>query len=1037
MSCFSAPDVFLKALDRLEKLLYLPALLDPSSAAIVYAAVSDPVILSCGCIFSSALFLSSSSSTCPICLLSPVFKVSNLNILRKLAKYISNYKALFRKNSSSLAPLSGTSHTRNIPLQSSKGLDHNQTFLQSSSNTTTIKKNNKKKFVKFEYTEKRHIDAIKEIKKKHEDEKFLNRSLFDPVLRDNCENKSLLAIFDNVAKKIKNNSDQNIDKNNDNTIRNANIIITSSDPNTISNNISNISNNISNISNDNNITIPIIDQPIKLLSNTPVSSSPQQISDIYFKLNPSYLNPNLTKNNISINNNLFPPKTVSFTNQPPSSLPFASFSSNNNIDRNISSSNTNPPIISSVDPLDTSQYIPPSSSSPIPIPIQNTIQNTIPNSNSNSKISSLSKSLSNVIRKSASVSSLLKKKSSFSNLNSISNASSNLIQISNQTLNQNLNQNSISDSQSTSSNILSLNNNKNNNIIMINNNNNSNDSIKFGSSYNSFPPKSNLSYISSPSNYPSVTIPLANYEARFSTNFPIYRKKIQHPFKLNRKNYLKRPDFIGTALSPLATKFALIDEKRWFVYKISSNSNKKPSLLCCGNKDGDYGTNFENLIQYNPYNNNLSPNIDLLINGNSQAKEFIKKGIWEFSFVALSENLLVIYGKRLIRIYDVSNNGMPIYTRYGISVRCMDISPIENLIALGLTKKDKATDGEGSIILLIQLSFQPNFNFNLNNADSNINNINNENNNDGNNSFILDSNIPTISTYRNSNSSSAASNPSSPTISSFFNNIVNTNNTTTNNNNINASKLIYSQGSSVKSPGEISTNDGNSSNARSFNFTLTSVDHKLITLGYNDPINVVKFSKDGVYLSCATILESRFMVINVRNPADVRLVMKSKKDIDTAYESEGITDLEFVDADNNLMVVSSVAFKTPPVLIETLIPKSNPDLLFTQPRLKARINNIGSAIHRCTASPRGYALSLLNKKGDVFIVDISGAQEIRRILMVDNVMSATKKSESASLGFSADGYKLFIIDRRGTLYIDDFIAGTPQSPDVTKCKSVL
>ena len=50
--------------------------------------------------------------------------------------------------------------------------------------------------------------------------------------------------------------------------------------------------------------------------------------------------------------------------------------------------------------------------------------------------------------------------------------------------------------------------------------------------------------------------------------------------------------------------------------------------------------------------------------------------------------------------------------------------------------------------------------------------------------------------------------------------------------------------------------------------------------------------------------------------------------------------------------------------------------------------------------------------------------------------SAYRVHEAASLRFSTDGHKLFILDRKGILYIEDFAYDTPENREVTKCKLI-
>lgn len=426
-------------------------------------------------------------------------------------------------------------------------------------------------------------------------------------------------------------------------------------------------------------------------------------------------------------------------------------------------------------------------------------------------------------------------------------------------------------------------------------------------------------------------------EYRFANNFPVYRKRTQfstQPSKM--KSLLKRSDYIGTSISPDATKFALIDDKKWMVYVIDPDSSLQPHLLCCGKNNGHYGINFENMKKLN--SQFYTPEVLKKVAGDVATRDFILKGNWLFEYCALSDNFLVVAGKRIIRVFDLGRQGKPVYTHnIGLPIRCIDLSVNHKYVACGLTGKDKITDSEGSLIMLFELFFD---------ESSDIN-------------------------------------------------------------------------TSVKSR------------------TFTNANLSLITLHYKDPINIVKFSSDAKLLSVSTALESRFMVINVSRPADPRLVMKASRKLDTSYESEGITDLCFFGDNNKYLVVSSVAFNAPSLILETRISNLTESQSVAHPRMLLKVEEIGSSIHKCCVSPRNDAFAFLNKKGSVYIMHINNNFERKRIVLAGDVMSATKMSEAASLRFSKDGYKLYIIDRKGILYVEDFIAGTPQSHDVTKCKSIL
>lgn len=103
-----------------------------------------------------------------------------------------------------------------------------------------------------------------------------------------------------------------------------------------------------------------------------------------------------------------------------------------------------------------------------------------------------------------------------------------------------------------------------------------------------------------------------------------------------------------------------------------------------------------------------------------------------------------------------------------------------------------------------------------------------------------------------------------------------------------------------------------------------------------------------------------------------------------------------------------------------------------------RLDELGSKIHRCEISPRNDSIAFLDRNGTVYIMYAPTLldNEKRRIVSVEVAANAYRLREAASLRFSADGHRLFILDRKGSIYIEDFAYGLPQDEEVTKCKQI-
>ena len=166
--------------------------------------------------------------------------------------------------------------------------------------------------------------------------------------------------------------------------------------------------------------------------------------------------------------------------------------------------------------------------------------------------------------------------------------------------------------------------------------------------------------------------------------------------------------------------------------------------------------------------------------------------------------------------------------------------------------------------------------------------------------------------------------------------------------------------------------------------------------------------------------------------------MKSLRSLDTSLESEGITDTKIFPGNPNLMCVTSVAFNAPPIVINTKIETINGVQSVAQPTMLLRLDELGSKIHKCEISPRNDSIAFLDRNGTVYIVFAPTMMdnEKRRIVTVEMVANAYRMREAASLRFSNDGHTLYILDRKGILYVEDFAYGLPQNHEVTKCKQM-
>lgn len=96
--------------------------------------------------------------------------------------------------------------------------------------------------------------------------------------------------------------------------------------------------------------------------------------------------------------------------------------------------------------------------------------------------------------------------------------------------------------------------------------------------------------------------------------------------------------------------------------------------------------------------------------------------------------------------------------------------------------------------------------------------------------------------------------------------------------------------------------------------------------------------------------------------------MKSVRSIDTSLESEGITDTKLFPGNPNLMCITSTAFNSSPLVINTKITQINGVRTVAQPSMLIRVDEIGCKIHKCEISPRNDAIAFLDRNGSVYIM---------------------------------------------------------------------
>ncbi|QPG74334.1 hypothetical protein FOA43_001661 [Brettanomyces nanus] len=492
-------------------------------------------------------------------------------------------------------------------------------------------------------------------------------------------------------------------------------------------------------------------------------------------------------------------------------------------------------------------------------------------------------------------------------------------------------------------------------------------------------PSSNLTRLLSGSPKVDKLIPHkkeTNKELIFGKNFPFFRKLYQ--FHIHHSKFFPKSKlFINTGISPSLTRLALLSEKKFEVYSTDPNRPEElPKLLCCGKNDGEYGPNYdvhrriskEDIVNNSNFANSAATSLDSLSK-------------WEHLSCKVTESMLVIAGTRgFLRILDLTCDGRCLYTyQCKFPIRCIDLSPDESYISLGVTGKDKYTLVEQAFVILLRLEF----------CDA---------------SDLSES--TTVTSYNSESTASKAVSTLLHTVSSVTSTSSNDTTATENSERFKRRRILK---------------------LTAFPFNLP----------YRDPITILQFSPNSKLLSVATALESRFLTINIENPSRPALVMKSQRKLDTSLDSEGITDIQFF-PDNRIMTLASVAYDTVPIVIDTNITSISGPEGTARPKLLLKVEEVGSTIHKCCVSPRGDSVAYLDRSGTVYIMMCPkmGDTDSKRVVIVTDVANSYTARESASMRFDKPGYKLYVLDRKGLLTIVDFTAGTVEDQSVTRCKII-
>lgn len=497
-------------------------------------------------------------------------------------------------------------------------------------------------------------------------------------------------------------------------------------------------------------------------------------------------------------------------------------------------------------------------------------------------------------------------------------------------------------------------------------------------------------------------------EINFSRCFPFHRKLSQFPIQNNKLGKLSfrtrsiRPTrFTGSSLCTWSdsktgeeqTTYVLITEKRWELYKYSI-AYDKPLLVASGKLTGEISANNDSFES--PHDKGLFVRNDFGTNPFDEETLDGKLKSWLQLSCKLSRKFIAIAGtKGMLRVLNADASiapiGTPIYTYVtNFPIRCVEIAPNDELVACGITARERISGKQQPFIVLHQLE----------------------------------------------------------------------------------KDLLGS---------------------------LCKVNPITITIPYRDPLKSLSFNATSNHIVCCTVYEMRYFVIrldsstrSLKKPrliwSDLRLPTKKQvsgtegytDERELAYQEtpddnmmdyEGITSVSFGRPGTNTVIITSSTMKTKPPLVVKL---KGPQLdqpgswqsteefyssaglglsstvddepvrssSISDAEIIYRIPEIGSWIHGCARSPRGDSFLFVEKSGKLYLVSPANAnmhprQKKNVVVVLGEAAGAQRCNEAASVQFSTDGGKIFVVDRKGLFQIFDFCKGIPgEDPDVIKCKII-
>lgn len=509
-------------------------------------------------------------------------------------------------------------------------------------------------------------------------------------------------------------------------------------------------------------------------------------------------------------------------------------------------------------------------------------------------------------------------------------------------------------------------------------------------------------------------------ENNFTKCFPFHRKVLTFPTQQNKLLFKSRTlvkkstKFSCTAISTRfdrtsnteKTLFVLMSERKWELYEYTTNG--RPQLIACGKLTGEYGP-LANEMKF-PLSDGIVIRNEFSGNQKNGKDDDEVDGInarlksWVQLYCCLSDLYLMISGTRgVIRVLNLDaalgDIGSPVYTYLtNFPIRCIAIAPSNNLVACGITARERISGKQQPFIILHKIDVD---------SSGQVSEV-----------TPITITVPYRDPLKIINFNASSTHLLCSTVYEMRYFIIRLRGDAAHD--YKKPRLIWSDiRVNLKGRRKRSV-DGESDTELLEDPQRDDGDQMLDNEGITD----VKFGMpytNTVVITSSSLQSRPLIVLKLNGPTiDSRKTIPRVPSGNLYYDvGLHISAMSEHDDDEDYSNISDT------------------DVLM-------KVTEIGSNIYRSEVSPRGDGIVFVDKLGRLLLVSTPNfqhslvqAQARKKIVLLGETADALRFSEAASVKFSSDGGKVFAVDRRGLFQVFDFTKGVPgEDPDVIKCKII-